>query len=186
MIRKEKSLRLLWELLTVTLGVFLALFANSYYEKQKEEQLVEKVLDALIREVQQNRQIVTRSLEFHKEFLTKLDTDPENLVLQLNTAPIIKSAWDAAQSSGVLHLLDYDLALAFSETYSWHEEYDKLKFLSDQALYFVRFSDPKYNRVQYLKRWESAFQDFKYTEEQLIRRYTTVLWAFKELSEAGA
>lgn len=180
MVKKEKSLRLLWELLTVTVGVFLALFANSYYEKQKEEVLVEKVLDALVREVRQNRQTVTRSLEFHTDFLEKLNSAPENLVLQLNTAPIIKSAWDAAKSSGVLHLLDYDLALDFSEIYSWHDDYDKLKFLSDQALYYVRFSDIKYNKVAYLKRWESAFQDFQYTEEQLIGRYTTALRAFNE------
>lgn len=173
--KKERSWRLLWELLTVALGVFLALFVNNFTERQKEARLVDKVIAGLEREIEQNEQTVQRSLDFHVDFLKALEAGTDDLVLQLNTAPIIKSAWDAAKSSNVLHLLDYDLSLAFSEVYSWHEEYDKLKFLSDQALYFVRFSNNTYSKASYLKRWESAFQDFKYAEDELLARYKQAL-----------
>lgn len=175
MAKREKSLRLLWELITVALGVFLALFVNGLSERQKEQKLVEKVVQGMVREISQNQQIVERSLDFHKDFLNKLKNKQEGLSLQLNTAPIIQSAWDAAKGSRVLHLLDYDLSLAFSEVYSWHDEYDKLKFLSDQALYFVRFSENGYSNAEYLQRWKSAFQDFEYAEEQLIKRYEQAL-----------
>lgn len=173
--KAEKPLRLLWELLTVALGVFLALFVSNYTEQQKEIRMVDKVVDGLVREIEQNKQTVKRSLDFHVDFLKALEGETENLVLQLNTAPIRKSGWDVAKSSGVLHLLDYELSLTFSEVYSWHEEYDKLKFLSDQALYFVRFSNNGYGKSEYLKRWKSAFEDFKYAEEQLMVRYEQAL-----------
>lgn len=170
----RRSFRLLWELLTVALGVFLALVVNNLSEQRKEKRLVEKVVAGVVQEMDQNQGMVQRSLDFHTGFLNKLTEGDEGLTLQLNTAPIISSAWDAAKRSEVMHLLDYDLSLALSEVYSWHEEYNKLRFLSDQALYFIRFSDVDYGN-SYLLRWESAFQDFIYAEEQLLDRYKQAL-----------
>lgn len=174
MFEKKRSFKLVWELLTVTLGVFLALLVNNISEQRKQEVLVKRVVAGIIQEVEQNKQVVVRSRDYHADFLTKLNEKQKGLTLQLNMAPIISSAWDVAKRSEVLHLLDYDMSLAFSEIYSWHEEYNKLRFLSDQALYQIRFSNFDYG-TSYLTRWHSAFQDFLYTEEKLLDRYEKAL-----------
>lgn len=128
--------RLLFESALIVLSILLALAVAEWRDARRERAQVATALDAIARELADNRQAVTRELPYHQEVrgaLAALVRDPEAVAATARgqradwgsevapeglRAPALRStAWETAQAQGILLAMDYDVAYLVAGVY---------------------------------------------------------------------
>lgn len=124
--------RLLLEGALIVLSVLLGFAVNAWQQRQNERDLAERVLANFQREIQENLSTLRRSQPLHRQFADRLqaaarqqhaDSSAFEVFASLMPreglalAPLKEAAWETAQSTGALRLLDYRIASQLSETY---------------------------------------------------------------------
>ncbi|HEU4560875.1 MAG TPA: hypothetical protein VFS20_23690 [Longimicrobium sp.] len=124
--------RLLLEAALIVLSVLLGFAVNAWQQRQNERELADRVLANFQREVRENLATLRRSHPLHRQFADRLqaaarrphaDSSAFEVFASLMPreglalAPLKEAAWETAQSTGALRLLDYRVASQLSETY---------------------------------------------------------------------
>ena len=119
------------EVLSIVLGVLLALGANEWRKHANEQDLKQRMLSMIGEEAMQNRRILAQRIERHDALLADVNASSELLsegittfpdsLMQLNVGiiPLNTSAYETAQSAQVIPLLDLRLALGLARLHEF-------------------------------------------------------------------
>jgi hypothetical protein len=128
----------LFQFITITAGVLIALLINGLVEWNNNRELVERARATIRREVEANfkelqgfRETVTRSAtdlenasRFADEMLATGKTDISSLQLGFNLPTLNASGWQTAERTGALAHMDYGEVQEYSEIYSMQQLFD--------------------------------------------------------------
>ena len=131
---------LLFEVVLIAVGVFLALWANNWHEDREHRAQAKAALRNFVGEMEANRQATQRNRAYHETFAHELreflaSKEPANED-RLNKSvhfegmrPVIfeHTAWDLALATQALSYLDPDLAFDISKVYTGQSAFQKLE-----------------------------------------------------------
>ena len=131
---------LLFEVVLIAVGVFLALWANNWHEDREHRAQAKAALRNFVGEMEANRQATQRNRAYHETFARELreflaSKEPANED-RLNKSvhfegmrPVIfeHTAWDLALATQALSYLDPDLAFDISKVYTGQNAFQKLE-----------------------------------------------------------
>jgi hypothetical protein len=131
---------LLFEVVLIAVGVFLALWANNWHEDREHRAQAKAALRNFAAEMEANRQATQRNRAYHETFARELreflaSKEPANED-RLNKSvhfegmrPVIfeHTAWDLALATQALSYLDPDLAFDISKVYTGQNAFQKLE-----------------------------------------------------------
>jgi len=137
---QRSFINLLFEVLLITVGVFLALWANSWHEDREHRAQAKAALRNFASEMEANRQATQRNRAYHEAFARELgefraSKEPASEDRLYNSVhfegmrPVIfeHTAWDLALATQGLSYLDPDLAFDISKVYSGQNAFQKLE-----------------------------------------------------------
>ena len=131
--------RFVFEIVTITAGILIALWIDGIKEDRKDQALVRSAQEQLAREIADNARDVAAtsgSRDTHMKALAEglhaVDAlrnsrtpIPALPALGLNSPSFPRSAWDAAARTGALALMDYPHAKAYTELYDLQDVVDR-------------------------------------------------------------
>ena len=136
----KSFLNLLFEVVLIAVGVFLALWANNWHEEREHRAKAEAALRNFGGEMEANLQAIQRSREYHETLAHELEQfvrSKEPLSLErLNkevhyqgVRPVIceHTAWDLALATQALSYLEPDLAFKISKVYTHQNAFQTLE-----------------------------------------------------------
>lgn len=132
MANKYSTADYLFQFITVTAGVLIALLINGLDEWQSDRELVAKARTMIAREVADNlnelaglstsldasREQVDVAMRLADDLLDTGKTSIRAVTLQFNLATLNQSSWQTADRTGALALMDYEVVKRYSELYS--------------------------------------------------------------------
>jgi hypothetical protein len=137
---QRSFLNLLFEVVLIAVGVFLALWANNWHEDRQHRAQAQAALRNFAAEMETNREAMQRNRAYHdafarelREFLASKEPASED---RLNKSvhfegmrPVIfeHTAWDLALATQALSYLDSDLAFDISKVYTTQNAFEKLE-----------------------------------------------------------
>jgi hypothetical protein len=137
---QRSFLNLLFEVVLIAVGVFLALWANNWHEDREHRAQARAALRNFASEMEANRQAIQQNRAYHetfarelREFLASKEAASED---RLNKSvhfegmrPVIfeHTAWDLALATQALSYLDPDLAFDISKVYTEQNAFQKLE-----------------------------------------------------------
>jgi hypothetical protein len=137
---QRSFLNLLFEVVLIAVGVFLALWANNWHEDREHRAQARAALRNFASEMEANRQAMQRNRAYHeafarelREFLASKEPASED---RLNKSvhfegmrPVIfeHTAWDLALATQALSYLDPVLAFDISKVYTDQNAFQKLE-----------------------------------------------------------
>jgi len=142
---RRSFLNLFFEVALITIGVFLALWANNWHEGREHRAQARAALRNFAGEMEANRQATQHNRQYHEtfarelhEFLASKEPPSDD---RFNTSvhfegmrPVIfeHTAWDLALATQALSYLKPDLAFDISKVYTQQNAFQKLEdsFLS--------------------------------------------------------
>src|SRR5262245_37549911 len=112
----------IFQFITITAGVLIALLINGLVEWNNNRALVADARETIAREIAANRKDLDgtlhgidgdinkleMALKFANEMLTKKSTSVNELNFHINLADLSASAWRTAERTGALSHMDYD------------------------------------------------------------------------------
>jgi hypothetical protein len=194
--------RFVFEIVTITAGILIALWIDGIKEDRKDQALVRSAQEQLAREIADNRRDVMQtgsSREDHAKALAEglraIDALrnagtplPKLPPLGMSTPSFPHSAWDAAGRTGALALMDYPHAKTYTELYDLQDLVDRaqqryLDRLAEQSTEFflvtqhppgfdTRGANLQSARDQALALL-GAFENYRALMAQLARQYET-------------
>lgn len=137
-VKKYSFADYLFQFITVTAGVLIALLINGLVEWNNNRQLVDQARSTIRREVEANlkeldglSENVKRSggdlenaLRLANDLLSTGKTDVRTVSLNFNLATLNSSGWQSADRTGALGHMDYDEVQEYSELYTMQELFD--------------------------------------------------------------
>jgi hypothetical protein len=124
-----------FQFITITAGVLIALLINGLMEWNNKRALVaearatiareiasnKKDLDATLRGMEGDIQKLESALTFANDMLTKKSTSVNELNFHINLADLSASGWRTAERTGALSHMDYDEVQRFSLLYDFQD-----------------------------------------------------------------
>jgi hypothetical protein len=141
--RKEhgrKFLELLFEVLLISVGVFLGLWANNWHEEHEHRDKARAALGNFLEEMQVNEQAIEQHRQYHEKLVRDLGAfldsgEPatsERFQKEVDfrgVQPVIfeHTAWDLAIATQALSYLPPELAFDISKVYTGQEAFQSLE-----------------------------------------------------------
>lgn len=187
--RGRTRVRLLFEAVLIVVSVLLGFAATEWSERRREQALVEAALDNFRTEIAANLAYLETAQPLHAEIARRLGeaagaaTDGASLdvfLAQLSdeglaNEPLSAVAWETAETTGALRLLDYRTAAVLSETYMVQRTAlrETLDRLADRFFTPANF-DPA-QRAPMVRVLQWLMQELAGQESYLIEQYREAL-----------
>ena len=128
---RDTARRFAFEIAAITVGILIALWIDAVVQRNRDRALVGQARAAVGREISDNRQDLARGfqgLEKHQEDLTQAlrfaddllktgKSDVHELNLGFSFPSLNRAAWQTAERTGALALMDYEEVKELSELY---------------------------------------------------------------------
>jgi hypothetical protein len=125
----------IFQFITVTIGVLIALFINGLVEWNENRELVRDARATILREIADNKRDLEATLsgipkdieglesatKFASDLLTTKKTAITALGLHLNLADLSSSSWRTAERTGALSHMDYAEVQTYSKLYDFQD-----------------------------------------------------------------
>jgi hypothetical protein len=125
----------LFQFITVTAGVFIALVIDGLTDWNNNRELVAEARSTIAREIRDNkkdlditlsgfardREEIGKTLTFATELLNSKKTDVTSFSLHYNLADLSSTSWHTAERTGALSHMDYDEVQRLSKLYDLQE-----------------------------------------------------------------
>ena len=129
----------IFQFVTITAGVLIALLINGLVEWNNNRELVEQARSTIRQEVEANlkelqgfpanlkrsESELSNALRFAEELLASGKTDINSLSLNFNLATLNASGWQTAERTGALAHMDYEEVERYSEIYNMQQLFDE-------------------------------------------------------------
>lgn len=125
----------LFQFITITAGVLIALLVNGFVELRANRELVRDARATLTREIADNKKEIDSTLagyegdaksldnaiKFANDLLKTKTTTVNELNFHVNLAELSSTGWRTAERTGALSQMDYAEVQKFSKLYDWQE-----------------------------------------------------------------
>jgi hypothetical protein len=129
----------IFQFVTITAGVLIALLINGLVEWNNNRELVEQARSTIRQEVEANlkelqglpesvkksESELSNALRFAEDLLASGKTDIHSLSLNFNLATLNASGWQTAERTGALAHMDYEEVERYSEIYNMQQLFDE-------------------------------------------------------------
>lgn len=176
--RRPAMLKLVTEVMFISLGVFLALLADQWREDRQMREVAAASLRGFRTEIRANREKVMAVKDYHvallgslREYLRADAATRPNVVVRIQgIQPVFfeQTAWDLAMGTQSLAHLDQDVASSLSRIYGLQRTYHDQTRGILQAMYLRPLSENYAGLAAY-------YGDIVLWEPALIRMYDEVL-----------
>jgi hypothetical protein len=172
--RRTWLLKIVLEVVLISLGVFLALMAEQWRERARDRELAEASLRGFRSEILRNRKAVEGVRDYHavllKELTAYFAADPKKRTAEkiqirgLQPVFFEQTAWDLALATQALAHIDSDLALGLSRVYGLQRTSLEMTHGIMQAIYLRPLQENFEGLLWY-------YGDIVLWEPQLLRMY---------------
>lgn len=158
MINKRLNIqRLIFEFISVSFAVLIALLVNQWREDHNNSELAEKAIYNIKQELQENKDVMDILIPSHKSILSHIDSiirrKEKNIStmdsnISIDVTLISSSAWEMAEITNAIFYLDFDDANKMAKVYNLQSYYESIikqfilknsyTYQSDQDLEFLR------------------------------------------------
>src|SRR6266404_1499126 len=123
---------LFFEVALISVGVFLALWANNWHEDREHRAQAQAALRNFAEEMEANRQAMQRNLQYHEFLASKEPPSDDRFNKSVHfegMRPVIfeHTAWDLALATQALSYLEPGLAFDISKVYTEQNAFQKLE-----------------------------------------------------------
>ncbi len=183
----KSFLNLLFEVVLIAVGVFLALWANNWHEEREHRALATSALRNFATEMETNRQAIQHNRSYHEKLAGELDqflksSQPPSEehfnesvhFLGLRPVTFEHTAWDLALATQALSYLKPELAFRISEVYTNQGAFQTLEsnFLASAFTPSSLASDNMKGLATAMKVY---LADVNIPEPALVQRYDEVI-----------
>lgn len=176
--RRAWLLKIILEVVLISIGVFLALMAEQWRERARDRDLAEASLRGFRSEILRNRRAVEGVKEYHAGVLKQLRdyfaADPkkrttENIQISgLQPVFFEQTAWDLALATQALAHIEPELALGLSRAYGLQRTYLEMTGGIMQAIYLRPLQENFEGLLSY-------YGDIVLWEPQLLQMYEALV-----------
>ncbi len=167
---------LLFETVTIMIGILLALGVNEWRDENKNDQIIQKSIHNIIIEIEKNRSSLEQIIPYHQS--CKLSIEPKHNTKDflsvwkgLNPPKLYQSAYESAKVVKAMTLMDYELSNAISQLYAQQQFFYEMLHMYAQVL----MSDLTAHKTQGYASLVPVFNDLTVMEEELQNNYDLVL-----------
>jgi len=124
----KSVLKIAFEVIMISVGVFLGLAGEQYRERAHQRELAEQALRRFRAEIVENRQAVADLTDYHADLRKRMHAEfdkpankrnPGNIEMHgIRPAPLDHAAWDLAIATQSLAYIDPPLSLSLSQLYN--------------------------------------------------------------------
>ena len=149
--------RLIFEFISVSFAVLIALLVNQWREDHNNGKLAEKAIFNIKQELHENKDAMDILIPSHKSILSQIDSiigrKEKNIStvdsnISIDVTLISSSAWEMAEITNAIFYLDFDDANKMAKVYNLQSYYESIikqfilknsySYQSDQDLEFLR------------------------------------------------
>ena len=149
--------RLIFEFISVSFAVLIALLVNQWREDHNNGKLAEKAIFNIKQELHENKDAMDILIPSHKSILSQIDSiigrKEKNIstvdsIISIDVTLISSSAWEMAEITNAIFYLDFDDANKMAKVYNLQSYYESIikqfilknsySYQSDQDLEFLR------------------------------------------------
>ena len=149
--------RLIFEFISVSFAVLIALLVNQWREDHNNGKLAEKAIYNIKQELHENKDVMDILIPSHKSTLSHIDSiigrKEKNIssvdsIISIDVTLISSSAWEMAEITNAIFYLDFDDANKMAKVYNLQSYYESIikqfilknsySYQSDQDLEFLR------------------------------------------------
>lgn len=149
--------RLIFEFISVSFAVLIALLVNQWREDHNNGKLAEKAIYNIKQELQENKDVLAILIPSHQSTLSQIDSviekkennnSSDDSIISINVTLISSSAWEMAEITNAIFYLDFDDANKMAKVYNLQSYYESIikqfilknayNYQSDQDLEFLR------------------------------------------------
>ncbi len=135
---KNKKLniqRLIFEFISVSFAVLIALLVNQWREDHNNGKLAEKAIYNIKQELQENKDVMDILIPSHKSILSNIDSiigrkekynSTVDSSISINVTLISSSAWEMAEITNAIFYLDFDDANKMAKVYNLQSYYESI------------------------------------------------------------
>ncbi len=131
--------KLLAEAFLIILSVMLALTADSWRQSRLNEQMSQKALSNITREILENRAAIDAVLPTHMALLETLQGDDPPSGIDPSPAFIQDNAWDAAQAMDAVPYMDTDVVSIASRIHENQRQYQGIVAMINEVMLVETF-----------------------------------------------
>ena len=194
--KKTSFTTLAIEVVSIVLGVMLALAANEWRENRQIERLKATSLQSIRQEIETNLALLSKAHEHHTATLAMLREALENeaemtpekaevVVGRLHKRggiyqmpSVLDTAWESAKTAQVLSYFDYEQLLVLANVYKVQRSYNEFTRSIIQTINLVHFMDT--DAVRYLNGTQGSLNEVWYSDRRLMNAYEEALEALAE------
>ncbi len=186
-----KLVPIVLEAFFVVLGVVLALGANEVREFYNRKEHGEVALTSITREIEENRSAVAAALDYHlylSDTLRTIQRSNESSVLEhgypdarvfskgfISPATVLNTAWEAANATDALGVMDYEDVLLLSRIYESQRVYAYQSQVSGDLIYAKLFSEGYIGMLENYQNLSTMIGSFWYQECRLLMSYDDLI-----------
>ena len=185
-------LDLIFEVVLIAVGVFLALWANNWHEDHEHRAQARAALQNFVKEMENNRAAIDRNRAYHETLARELEqfvssrgapTEDrfEKDVHYAGARPVIfeRTAWDLALATQALSYLKPQLAFDISKVYTEQNAFQTLENSFLTAAYSPAALGPD-NAKAFATSMKTYLGDVNQLEPAMLQRYDEVIPEIKQ------
>jgi len=133
--KKSNLQRLIFEFISVSFAVLVALLVNQWREDHNNNNLAEKAIYNIKQEIQENKDVMDILIPSHKSILSNIDSmivrkekynSTVDSSISINVTLISSSAWEMAEITNAIFYLDFDDANKMAKVYNLQSYYESI------------------------------------------------------------
>ena len=133
--KKSNLQRLIFEFISVSFAVLVALLVNQWREDHNNNNLAEKAIYNIKQEIQENKDVMDILIPSHKSILSNIDSmivrkekynSTVDSSISINVTLISSSAWEMAEITNAIFYLDFDDANKMAKVYKLQSYYESI------------------------------------------------------------
>jgi len=179
--KKLNLQRLIFEFLSVSFAVLIALLVNQWREDYNNNKLAEKAIYNIKQEIKENKDVMDILIPSHKSILSNIDSiivrkEKYNSIvdsnISINVTLISSSAWEMAEITNAIFYLDFDDANKMAKVYKLQSYYESIikQFILKNSYSYQSNQD-----LEFLKNNKQFLETIIPMEEDLQKYFNLLL-----------
>ncbi len=177
-----------FEAFFVLLGVAFAMIANAWWESRQQDERTLVALATIENELQTNLEAIRASAKYHDEKMSMIFSWRESSPPTprefprgfVNSAQVLRVAWDTARTADALSEIDYDMLLTLSRAYADQARYEKQAEASGRLIYEAILDRGIDGLLADYSNLGAIISATAYREHQLVQQYEATLATLDE------
>lgn len=181
--------KIFFEFVSISFAVFLGLMMNQCRDSYNNKQLANQLLNNILTEVTDNKELVSKLLDNHQYIIGEIDSvlfrhengiDEGDISADLSFSIVNSTAWETAKLTQAIAYMDMDLLADIAGMYSYQDYYQSLvmTYVKDNILnsgMTKMLSGDGVEAIDELQMMRVFLSDISVMEEKLIGQYKEVL-----------